>query len=75
MRDEIIELLNPLLSDLIKKANGGRFRGNEENHKLRISYINALSNLLRSYNTLLKDKEIDELQEQIQELKEAMEND
>lgn len=73
MRDQIIESLNPLISDLIRKANGGRFRGNEENHKLRISYINALSNLLRSYNILLRDKEIEELQEQINKLKEELE--
>lgn len=75
MRDQIIELLNPLITDLIRKANGGRFRGNEENHKLRISYINALANLLKAYNTLLKDKEIEELQDQVNELMELIDNE
>lgn len=72
MRDKLIEDLNPLLSDLITKAKGGRFQGKESTHKLRISYINALSNLLKAYNTLLRDKEIEELEEQIMELQDAI---
>jgi hypothetical protein len=72
MRDKILEDLNPLLSDLISKSKGGRFQGKETTHKLRISYINALSNLLKAYNQLLKDKEIEDLEIQIQELKDAI---
>lgn len=75
MRDQLIESLTPLLADLINKANKGRFQGSEETHKLRISYINALSNLIRAYNTLLKDKEIEDLQKEILELKEVLENE
>ena len=68
MRDKLIEDLSPLLSELMNKAKAGRFQGNIETHKLRISYVNALSNLLRAYNQLLKDKEVEDLENQIMEL-------
>ena len=74
MRDDIIESLNPLLADLIKKASAGRFQGKEETHRLRIAYINSLSNLLRAYNQLLRDTEIEELKEEIEKLKEKYED-
>ena len=48
MREDIIESLNPLLADLIKKASAGRFQGKEETHRLRIAYINSLSNFIES---------------------------
>ena len=72
MRDKLIEDLSPLLSELMNKARAGRFQGNIETHKLRISYVNALSNLLRAYNQLLKDKEIEDLENQIMELYNAI---
>ena len=72
MRDKLLEDLSPLLSELMNKARAGRFQGNIETHKLRISYVNALSNLLRAYNQLLKDKEIEELENQIMELYDAI---
>ena len=72
MRDKLIEDLSPLLSELMNKAKAGRFQGNIETHKLRISYVNALSNLLRAYNQLLKDKEVEDLENQIMELYDAI---
>lgn len=72
MRDKLLEDLSPLLSELMNKARAGRFQGNIETHKLRISYVNALSNLLRAYNQLLKDKEIEDLENQIMELYDAI---
>lgn len=72
MRDKLLEDLSPLLSELMNKARAGRFQGNIETHKLRISYVNALSNLLRAYNQLLKDKEVEDLQNQIMELYDAI---
>ena len=67
-RDAILEQLNPLIADFIVKAKGGRIR-DEQKAKIRISYANALSNLIRAYNGLLKDKELEDLEEQLQELK------
>ena len=52
----------------------GVFRGKEETHRLRIAYINSLSNLLRAYNQLLRDTEIEELKEEIEKLKEKYED-
>lgn len=72
MRDKLLEDLSPLLSELMNKAKAGRFQGNIETHKLRISYVNALSNLLRAYNQLLKDKEVEDLENQIMELYDAI---
>lgn len=73
IRAELIEQINPLLSELISKANQGRFNGDTETYKLRISYVNALANLLRAFNQLMRDKEIEELQTEIIELKQLIE--
>ena len=67
-RDYIIEQLNPLIADFIVKAKSGRIR-DEKKAKIRISYANALSNLIRAYNGLLRDKELEELQEQLEALR------
>lgn len=67
-RDELLEQLNPLIADFIVKAKGGRIR-DERKAKIRISYANALSNMIRAYNVLLKDKELEEIQMELEELK------
>ena len=71
-RDAILEQLNPLIADFIVKAKDGRIR-DEKKAKIRISYANALSNLIRAYNGLLKDKELEELQEQLETLQNEFE--
>ena len=71
-RDAILEQLNPLIADFIVKAKNGRIR-DEKKAKIRISYANALSNLIRAYNGLLRDKEIEELQEQLETLQNEFE--
>ena len=71
-RDAILEQLNPLIADFIVKAQNGRIR-DEKKAKVRISYANALSNLIRAYNGLLRDKEIEELQEQLETLQNEFE--
>jgi len=67
-REAILEQLNPLIADFIVKAKNGRIR-DEQKAKIRISYANALSNLIRAYSTLLRDKELEEIQEQLEDLK------
>ena len=71
MREQILEQLNPLISDFIVKAKNGRIR-DEKKAKIRISYANALSNLIRAYNGLLKDKEMEDLMQEVEELKNAI---
>lgn len=72
IRNQLIEQISPLLSEMIGKANQGRFNGDMETYKLRVSYVNALSNLLRAFNQLLRDKEYEELLEEVNALKEQM---
>lgn len=67
-RDAILEQLQPLMEDFIKKAKNGRIR-DEQKAKIRISYANALASLIRAYSSLLKDKELEELSQQLEELK------
>lgn len=71
MRDKILESLNPLIADFIVKAKSGRIQ-DRELAKIRISYANSLANLIRAYNGLLKDKEVEELMQEIEELKDAI---
>lgn len=71
-RDNILEQLNPLIADFIVKAKNGRIR-DEKKAKIRISYANALSNLIRAYNGLLRDKEIEDLQMELEALKNEFE--
>ena len=66
-RDAILESLNPLIADLVVKAKGGRIR-DEKKAKIRIMYCNALANILRAYNGMLKDKELEELQRELHSL-------
>ena len=68
MREKILEDLNPLIADFIVKAKSGRIK-DRELAKIRISYANSLANLIRAYNGLLRDKELEELQTELQELK------
>ena len=70
-RDKLLEDLNPLLADFIVKAKSGRINDNEK-ARVRISYANALANLIRAYSTLLRDKEYEELLEEVNALKEQM---
>ena len=67
-RDDILEQLNPLIADFIVKAKGGRIR-DEQKAKIRISYANALSSLIRAYTGLLRDKELEEIMQEMEELK------
>ena len=71
MREQLLEELTPLISDFIVKAKSGRIK-DKELAKIRISYANALSNLIRAYNGLLKDKEMEDLMQEIEELKNAI---
>ena len=68
MRDKIIEDLNPLIADFIVKAKSGRIK-DRELAKIRISYANALSSLIRAYTGLLRDKELEEIMQEMEDLK------
>ena len=71
MREQLLESLNPLIADFIVKAKSGRIK-DKELAKIRISYANSLANLIRAYNGLLKDKKMEDLMQEIEELKNAI---
>ena len=73
-RDSILEAVNPLIAEYIIKAKNGRIR-DEQKAKIRISYANALSNLIRAYSTLLRDKEYEELLEKVERLENEFKKD
>lgn len=73
-RDSILEAVNPLIAEYIVKAKNGRIR-DEQKAKIRISYANALSNLIRAYSTLLRDKEYEELLEKVERLENEFKKD
>lgn len=73
-RDAILEAVNPLIAEYIVKAKNGRIR-DEQKAKIRISYANALSNLIRAYSTLLRDKEYEELLEKVERLENEFKKD
>ena len=72
MREQLLEQLNPLIADFIVKARNGRIR-DDKKAKIRISYANAVSNLIRAYNGLLRDIELEELKKELEELKNELE--
>lgn len=73
-REKIInDLIEPLLEECYSKSQQGRFQS-PTNAKIRIGYINAFSRLLSVYATLLRDKELDEIQQEVEELKEMYNN-
>ena len=66
-RKEILESIQPIIEECIKKAQTGRFQS-KENARIRINYINALSRLLAVYNQIQKDTELEELSRRLDEL-------
>ena len=72
MREQLLEQLDPLIADFIVKAKSGRIQ-DRELARIRISYANALSSLIRAYTGLLRDMELEELSEELKELKNEFE--
>ena len=66
-RDEILDCLDDLIFEFIGKSKNARIR-DKDTAKLRIQYSNALARLISSYNQLLKDSELEEIQQQLEEL-------
>lgn len=67
-REQLLEMLNPLIADFIVKAKNGRIR-DKETSNFRIKYANSLARLITAYNQLLKDKEMEDLMQEVENLK------
>lgn len=68
-REEVLELLEDVLEEAHRKAVDGRVR-DAENEKVRIQWIKAVGYLVGQYRQLVKDKDLEELQEEVEYLKE-----
>lgn len=67
-RQELLEQLEPLIDEFIKKSMNGRFQ-DYNSFDLRVKYCNALSRLLSIYSQIYKDMQIDEVIDEIEKLK------
>lgn len=68
-REEVLDRLEDVLDEAHRKAINGRVR-NAENEKVRIQWIKAVGYLAGQYRQLVRDKDLEELQAEIEQLKE-----
>ncbi len=76
MRKKILSEVENLIFNLIDRAEARQYQSKNVNvadpHKTRVAYVNSLANLLKAYNQLLKDSELEEIEERIKELEKEM---
>ena len=72
-RGTILDTLQTAIDNLSSKAFNGRVK-NPQNDRVKVGYYKALIYAISTYNAILKDTEIDELQKEIRELREMLEN-
>ena len=74
MREKIIKITEEILLATAKRCQAPQYQSKDSvyanPHKIRCTYLNAYSSLLRSYNQLLKDKELDEIIKELETLRE-----
>ena len=70
-RESLIKANAELIENLQKRINVKRFR-TQEGDSIRLGYIRALMQALKVQNEILKDFEIDELKQEINEMKELI---
>lgn len=75
-RQEILKELENIIYEAMERCLASNYRNTTNTrvnpHKLRQGYYNSLATLIKAYNQLLKDSEIDEIKEEIEELKEEL---
>lgn len=76
MREQILKEIEELIFLTIERCKALQYHSKAEvyanPHKLRQGYLNSLSSLIKSYNQLLKDKEIDDIKDELEQLKEEL---
>ena len=70
-REDLLKMLTELTIKIKNKIFYGRFN-KPELEKLRIKYDRLFCDIIKTYNAVLKDKEISELEERIQKLEEVL---
>jgi len=68
-RDEILELLEDGIAEAHEKVTSGRVY-NPENEKVRIQWIRALAYAAGQYRQLMKDRDLEEMEERLQRIEE-----
>lgn len=67
-RDEILKILSSEIDTLNKKIKSGRIN-NPENEKIRVNQHRALIYGCNTYNSILKDNQLDELAKELKNIK------
>ena len=68
-RDEILDLLEDGIAEAHDKVTSGRVY-DPENEKVRIQWIRALAYASGQYRQLMKDKDLEEMQERLEAIEE-----
>lgn len=68
-RDEILDLLEDGIAEAHEKVTSGRVY-NPENEKVRIQWIRALAYAAGQYRQLMKDRDLEEMEERLQRIEE-----
>jgi len=70
-RESLLKANSELIENLQKRINVKRFRL-QEGDSVKLGYIRALIQALKVQNEILKDTEIDEIKNELEDLKEAL---
>jgi hypothetical protein len=73
-RGEMIQSVDRAIAEVERKIESGRIRDSER-EKVRIKRKRALGYLLRTKRKILRDKELEEMWEIIEDLKEELDDD
>lgn len=69
----MLEQLDAAIDEIGEKIESGRIR-DPEREKVRIQYFRALGYLIRTKRKVLEDKTLEELEAEVQQLKDARES-
>lgn len=72
-RAEILEYLDVAMGEAMRKIESGRIY-DEQKEKVRISWLKCLGYLSNCYASLMKDRDLEELEERIKELERRANN-
>ena len=72
-RDKVLNILSKVISNLEYKTDKGRIT-NPKNEQIRIAYYKALIYSMDIFNKILKDKQIDNLQDELESIRFALIN-
>lgn len=76
-RKKLLIALEEIIYEVMDKAKAQRYGGNPavNSHKIRNQYYSSIASLINVYAKLYKDLEIDDLEKEINELKELLDNE